>query len=365
LTVNFTIASGGGGLSSPSAQTDANGVATVLYTAGTLTEVVQIEGVLAAAPDVRDRGIVYVAAATTAGAVATSASGVYTVGNLSPNFIQVMKTGAGTPPLGWAEFGGNPCPAATPGSRIVSPYVDVMVDDSAGVDAIVVTLKYTDTEHAAQHKLFWCNLGVWQQVTDTVSIDTGAADAGLHRHARRRRRSSSWRGRPSWGRTLCRRGHGGRLRGHGAGRPGADHLADAERESVSTASTSTAGWTRRGRATASPATRCPRRARAGCRASPTATTTSRRGPRRRRSTTGWRNCTGTATYRHGPLRVGGAGSVRVFLPAVQQGSVAEPPAGEPAPPAAPADVVDPAPDQGETPATEGLAPGVYLPLIGR
>jgi hypothetical protein len=46
-----------------------------------------------------------------------------------------------------------------------------MVGNSAGVDAIVVTLQYTDTQHAAQHKLYWCNLGVWQQVTETVSID--------------------------------------------------------------------------------------------------------------------------------------------------------------------------------------------------
>jgi uncharacterized repeat protein (TIGR01451 family) len=174
LTVNFSMISGTPGLSGPT-PTDANGVATVQYTAGDSPEVVQIDGALAAAPAVRDRGILYVAVATVAGEIATAAGDPFTAGNLSPNHIVITKTGAGAPPLGWAEFGGNPCPAAAPGSRVVSPYVDVMVDDATDVTEVVVTLKYTDTVQAAQHKLFWCNLGVWQQVTGTVTVDEVSA----------------------------------------------------------------------------------------------------------------------------------------------------------------------------------------------
>jgi uncharacterized repeat protein (TIGR01451 family) len=174
LTVNFSMISGTLGLSGPT-PTDANGVATVQYTAGDSPEVVQIDGALAAAPAVRDRGILYVAVATVAGEIATAAGDPFTAGNLSPNHIVITKTGAGAPPLGWAEFGGNPCPAAAPGSRVVSPYVDVMVDDATDVTEVVVTLKYTDTVQAAQHKLFWCNLGVWQQVTGTVTVDEVSA----------------------------------------------------------------------------------------------------------------------------------------------------------------------------------------------
>jgi uncharacterized repeat protein (TIGR01451 family) len=170
LTVNFSMISGTPGLSGLT-PTDANGVATVQYTAGGSAEVVQIDGALAVAPAVRDRGILYVAAATVAGEIATAAGDPFTAGNLSPNHIVITKTGAGAPPVGWAEFAGNPCPAAAPGSRIVSPYVDVMVDDAIDVTEVVVTLKYTATAQAEQHKLFWCNLGLWQQVTGTVSID--------------------------------------------------------------------------------------------------------------------------------------------------------------------------------------------------
>jgi uncharacterized repeat protein (TIGR01451 family) len=175
LTVDFTMISGAAGLSNPTASTDANGVATVQYTAGGSAEVVQIDGALAAAPAVRDRGILYVAVATVAGEIATAAGDPFTAGNLAPNHIVITKTGAGAPPVGWAEFGGNPCPAAAPGSRVVSPYVDVMVDDATDVTEIVVTLRYTSTEKPAQHKLYWCNLGLWQQVTGTVTIDEVSA----------------------------------------------------------------------------------------------------------------------------------------------------------------------------------------------
>ena len=87
----------------------------------------------------------YVAAATSAGKIEASASGVYTVGNIVANHIEIVKIGGGAPVIGWSEFAGNPCPASTPGEHVVSPYVDVMVADADGVEAIVVTLRYTDT----------------------------------------------------------------------------------------------------------------------------------------------------------------------------------------------------------------------------
>jgi hypothetical protein len=171
LAVSFTIESGGGVLSSPSATTDADGMAAVLYTAPAITGVVQIEGTLGAS-SVRDRATLFVGAGTGAGRIEAAASGVYTVGNLAPNHIQLVKTGAGMPLMGWAEFAGNPCGSAVPDGDIVSPFVDVMVKNVANVDAIVVTLRYTNTADAALHQLYWCNLGVWQAVTGTVTVDT-------------------------------------------------------------------------------------------------------------------------------------------------------------------------------------------------
>jgi hypothetical protein len=349
LTVSFTIVSGGGGLSSPSAQTDATGVATVLYTAGTITEVVQIEGALAAAPDVRDRGIVYVAAKTTAGSIATSASGVYTVGDLSPHFIRVMKTGAGTPPLGWAEFGGNPCPAAAPGSRIVSPYVDVMVDDTAGVDAIVVTLKYTDTEYAGQHKLFWCNLGVWQQVTETVSIDTvqqtlvftvtGATTPALFQLA----------GTPFVGASFV---------------PNAATVGDfvatgqADRVQITWQTLNEIGLygfhLHRGLDPAGPGDRItgdplPAQGPGGLEGFAYSYDDFTPLPAETPVYYWLEELHSDGTYRHGPLRVGGAGSLRIFLPAISRGGAA----GDPTP----------TPEPGAAPEAGELTPGVYLPLI--
>jgi uncharacterized repeat protein (TIGR01451 family) len=366
LAVNFTIASGGGGLSSPSAQTDANGVAAVLYTAGTLPEVVRIKGGLAAAPDVRGRGILYVAAETTAGAIATSASGVYTVGDLSPHFIRVMKTGAGTPPLGWAEFGGNPCPAAAPGSRIVSPYVDVMVDDTAGVDAIVVTLQYTDTQHAAQHKLYWCNLGVWQQVTETVSIDpvkqtlvftvTGATTPALFQLT----------GTPFVGAGFV---------------PNAATVGDfvatgqADRVQITWQTLNEIGLygfhLHRGLDPAGPGDRItgdPLPAQGAGGLEGFAYNYDDFTPRPAETPVYYwlEELHSDGTYRHGPLRVGGAGSLRIFLPAISRGGAAEATAATtPAPETAPAAEGDPTPtpEPGAAPEAGELTPGVYLPLI--
>jgi hypothetical protein len=73
--------------------------------------VVRIKGGLAAAPDVRGRGILYVAAETTAGAIATSASGVYTVGDLSPHFIQIdQNTAPGRRPWAGRSSAATPAP---------------------------------------------------------------------------------------------------------------------------------------------------------------------------------------------------------------------------------------------------------------
>ena len=37
-----------------------------------------------------------------------------------------------------------------------------MVEDVAGVEAIVVTLRYTGTRAASQYEPFWCNNGTWE-----------------------------------------------------------------------------------------------------------------------------------------------------------------------------------------------------------
>jgi hypothetical protein len=171
LVVSFTVVSGGGSLSAPTAATDASGVAAVTYLAPASVGVAQIEGVLGAGPPA-DRATVFVSAAARAGGIQPSASGVYTVGNLAPNYLQIVKNGSGAPILGWAEFSENPCPATTLGGVPISPYVDVMAKAATSADTIVVSLRYTGVVEAARLRLFWCNLGAWQEMTETVAVNS-------------------------------------------------------------------------------------------------------------------------------------------------------------------------------------------------
>jgi pullulanase len=166
-TISFTLVSGSGALSDASAVTDGSGVAVVTYTAPNTTTVARIEAVVANLPAVTDTIYVHVAAPVSAGQTQVSDSGIFTVGNIVDNHIEIVKVGEGTPTMGWSEYTANPCPEA-PGGKTVSPFVDVHVEDAAGVDAIVVTIRYTDTTNAAQHKLLWCDNGVWMQVDGVV-----------------------------------------------------------------------------------------------------------------------------------------------------------------------------------------------------
>jgi Fe-S cluster biogenesis protein NfuA len=166
-TISFTLVSGSGALSDASAVTDGSGVAVITYTAPNTTTVARIEAVVASLPAVTDTIYVHVAAPVSAGQTQVSDSGIFTVGNIVDNHIEIVKVGEGTPTMGWSEYTANPCPEA-PGGKTVSPFVDVHVEDAAGVDAIVVTIRYTDTTNAAQHKLLWCDDGVWMQVGGVV-----------------------------------------------------------------------------------------------------------------------------------------------------------------------------------------------------
>jgi len=171
LAVSFTVASGGGSLNPASATTDASGRAAVLYTAPLTDTLARIDGMLATAPAVADSGYLYVAAAaeTLAGAVQPTGSGVYTVGNLAGNLIEVVKIGDGAPVVGWSVFAGNPCVAEAPG-ELITPYMDLMVDGAADGDMIVVTLRYSDTL-ATRPRPYWCENGAWQPISGTVTFD--------------------------------------------------------------------------------------------------------------------------------------------------------------------------------------------------
>ncbi len=94
------------------------------------------------------------------------------MGNLAPNYLQIVKTGSGAPILGWAEFSDNPCPATALSGVPISPYVDVMAKAATSADTIVVSLRYTDVVEAARLRLFWCNLGAWQEMTGAAEINS-------------------------------------------------------------------------------------------------------------------------------------------------------------------------------------------------
>jgi pullulanase len=171
-TVNFMRVNGDGSLTSQSAATDGSGVAAVTYNAPANPEVAEIRATLASLAALTDTVLINVAAGggqplVSAGQTQVSDSGVFTVGNIVDNHIEIVKIGEGTPTVGWSEFSANPCPSS-PGNKIVSPFVDVHVESAVGVDAIVVTVRYTDTTNAGQHRLLWCDNGVWMQVDGVV-----------------------------------------------------------------------------------------------------------------------------------------------------------------------------------------------------
>ena len=175
-TVNFTLVNGAGNLSSQNDDTDGSGVAVVTYNTPAAAEVAEIRATLASLAALTDTVLINVAAGgsgqplVSAGQTQISESGLFTVGNIVDNHIEIVKIGEGTPTMGWSEFSANPCPSS-PGNKIVSPFVDVHVESAVGVDAIVVTVRYTDTTNTGQHRLLWCNNGVWAQVAGAVSIN--------------------------------------------------------------------------------------------------------------------------------------------------------------------------------------------------
>ena len=144
-TVTFAIVSGGGSLDKQSAATGVDGSASVIYTADSTNNVARIDATLAGTA-ISDSAYVFVSElGTTESAVQQlSTSDAFTIQtpDLLPS-VAVTKNGTGTPWMGVALFGGNPCPssqAITP----LGPFVDVLLENSTGVDSLDLTVDYSN-----------------------------------------------------------------------------------------------------------------------------------------------------------------------------------------------------------------------------
>ena len=169
VTVHYTLASGGGSLDQLSAVTDESGTATVTYTAGNSSGVTRIDATADGYDG--DHSLVYVAAATSVTRQERSSGNAHTIGNLNDYSIVAEQSGESTPWLGVARFAADPCPDSTQSVTPAGEYVDLLLEGTAGVNSLTVTVAYADT--AATPTLYWCDAnGEWQTATvGTVNAD--------------------------------------------------------------------------------------------------------------------------------------------------------------------------------------------------
>ena len=149
--------------------TDESGTATVTYTAGNSSGVTRIDATADGYDG--DHSLVYVAAATGATRQERSSGNAHTIGNLNDYSIVAEQSGESTPWLGVARFAADPCPDSSQSVTPVGEYVDLLLEGTAGVNSLTVTVAYADT--SASPTLYWCDAnGEWQTATvGTVDAD--------------------------------------------------------------------------------------------------------------------------------------------------------------------------------------------------
>jgi uncharacterized repeat protein (TIGR01451 family) len=173
VTVNFNIVSGGGSLSSPTATTNASGLATVSYTAGSGPAIIRAN---VTAPD----GKVISGAVTVYSGFGATTLGRLTVETgIGPHFadgltagghVAATKIGTGEPVIGLAEYNQNPYLGDNP---VYSSFVDVLLSDDADVEMLAIRLRYTDETNEANHQLFWWDGNGWIETSANL-VDTAA-----------------------------------------------------------------------------------------------------------------------------------------------------------------------------------------------
>lgn len=177
VMVNFALIGGTGSLSAGSATTDAQGVATVAYTAPAGFTVAKVEASITAVDTntYTDSAFVYVGASTTAQTNAVANSNPFTLGDLVTYGVQVEKYGTGSPIVGVARLDGDVC-AGSPGNGkgAVGPFVDVLLENTTNVTGLEIVVAYTETDDAVNHELYWCDEnGNWTDISESITPNTG------------------------------------------------------------------------------------------------------------------------------------------------------------------------------------------------
>ncbi len=166
MTVNFAVISGGGAVGSATAVTDASGTATTTYNAPTSSDVAVIQASITA-PDgtvYSDSATVFVAYLATVGNPVTTETGIGPQTMTIPGVLAVTKLGRGEPVVTLAELTNVPNAGAS-----YSPYVDVHLADATNVDALVISVTYTDETNEHLHGLyFYVGDGQWESVFDAT-----------------------------------------------------------------------------------------------------------------------------------------------------------------------------------------------------
>lgn len=168
VIVNFAVISGLGSIEE-TAVTDATGTATATFTAPANSVMTVVQASIMA-PD----GTVYSHAVTlfvaylaTVNHVATQETRIGPETVTLPGVVQATKVGRGEPVLTLADL-----TAVPNANNALSPYVNLHLTDATHVDALVITVPYTDETGENTHRLyFYLGEGVWQEVSDSV-VDT-------------------------------------------------------------------------------------------------------------------------------------------------------------------------------------------------
>lgn len=177
VTVSFALLSGTGSLDATSAATNAQGVATVSYTAPAGFTVAEVEAEITAVNTTTysDSAFIYVGASTVSQTKALANSDPFALGDLVTYGVEMIKHGTGASTVGVARLAGDVC-GDSPGNGkgAVGPFVDVLLESVVNVTSLDVTVAYDVTDDAVNHKLYWCDKnGQWLDISESITPNTG------------------------------------------------------------------------------------------------------------------------------------------------------------------------------------------------
>ena len=169
-TVNFTLLSGTGSLTSASATTNSSGVASVtLNDTGATRDVLSVQASVAqpSGSSVTDSTTVFVDYTANASPSSTTETGIGPQTISLNSAITVTKSGLGEPVITLAQFDANPINGSPAANK--TGYVDVFLSSDTDVSQLKITLKCTTTCTASDYLWWWDeSAGMWKQVTGTT-----------------------------------------------------------------------------------------------------------------------------------------------------------------------------------------------------